>query len=501
MVSARRLMANSVLSMLAGVVALLAGVASNIVVARLLGPRASGEIAFGLWTSTLVVVCGDFGASAALGQFSAGKTTAELEALRRTMKLLLVRTTVLIILIVQPGIFAYRWLTSHDGLLTSDLAALSVAASAVCLMNGLQSFAYHAMRGVGDFARIARLSAIGAVLQGIAVLAGALAWGPAGALLGYAAAGLPFARQFFALGKGPDRMELTPDLKRFLRHSWVAGVFSPVLWTRMEVPFVFGFAGPVAAGLLNVGSVFSNLLIHSAHVVTAPLVPYLSMGRTTKDAAAAQGDASDALRLFVLLFTPIAFGAAGLAPRLIDMIFGPAFAGTELVSVPMTAAAALVMAYIVATAILQSSGHIAAAARVGVYGAVSVLFNGFVFVPFLEQVGGAVMRVVTLAVISGLALHAVSRRLPMTLPLADLVGTAAAGFAVTSVALLATSFVTGVSGIVLAVCAASLVYALLVRGFGLFGARDFDLALSICERLPRAVAGPASWVLRVLATR
>jgi O-antigen/teichoic acid export membrane protein len=405
---------NSALGVVAGLSTSAAGFASGVIVARALGVNGSGSIAMALWILFVAVTLSDCGITGTLARFLSG---AQSESQGRAIATWLVRILWMAILFGLAGLTLIMlwWLPT-----TSDLALnagqhlpffLTILLLFVIQM--ASSFGYHYLRGTHRFGRMAQLMLIGSIGQIPAVLIGSLLYGVAGALVGYILGSLPVALFAFRLplaGKAPPAPERA-RMRTYAGSLWIAGLLSPLLWTRIDLLLVERLQGLHATGLFTAAASICALLIQLAMMICSALLPHLSSCKPSERTAAS----SATLKLALMLLLPMAFGTAAIARRLIPLVYGPDFAVAGFAGSLLALAAAGSVITIAASNVLNMLEQNGKLVFGGLAGAVINVLMGLWLIPFFGIVGAGVARLVPQVLIAALTIKQVNGLQPGTI--------------------------------------------------------------------------------------
>ncbi|MCX8999626.1 oligosaccharide flippase family protein [Rhizobiaceae bacterium BDR2-2] len=482
------IMANSVLNAASGLTLLVTGFACSIVAARLLGPEASGTIAFSLWLATTGSLIAELGTGVLLMRILPQlKVQGADDARRLGFAAYLMRPVVaatLLILAVYGAAFAGleqgHWV---------EMAPVVVAITgALFLIQSIGSYSKNFLIGeqrVGDFFR---LTVIASLLQLVAVVAGALLYGTPGALGGYLAGQVVlFAyslRILFARVDpcGLQRRELASSSFLLSLEYIVTSIFL----TRFELLFLQKFHSAESVGFYAVALSLANLALQLPVQLTGSLLPYYaekleSSGKARLPVEVFEG----VVRSLSYITLPMSFGLAAIAPELVVVVFGPQFGPAG----PIVAVLALFTPVFVfsqiCTQYLFSQGQIRQRLLID-FGAAALMAGGcLLLVPGLEGTGAAIARgLVFLAMCLAMtrlmkfdgSMHGLFRSLLPVTAAAALCGAAAYGVA---------AIVGGAGGLVLAISAGAAVYVPALRLCCAVPREDADVILRIAGRLPR----------------
>ncbi|PZU59304.1 MAG: hypothetical protein DI547_06755 [Sphingobium sp.] len=406
---------NSIFSVISGIMSSATGFISGVIVARALGVSGTGVIALALWLVFAAVTLADCGITGALARFLP-------EARGEGTRMRMLSTTLVwafwiavfageivllaVMLLWWPEAFAPGAWQGANGMLSFWLIAL-------CFVIHMgNSFGYHFLRGIGRFDRIAAYSISGSVAQIVIVFAGAMFFGPGGAFVAYIVGSLPLAIVTFRLslrGAVADRTERG----RIVGYSgtlWLAGLLSPLLWTRVDLILVERIAGVEGAGLFTAAAGFSALLIQLCMMLCGAVLPHLS-GTAVAGRTAASGAALKAV-LFVLI--PMVFGTAAIAPRLIPLVYGPAFQSAGVPAVILAIAAGGSVVTIALSNVMNALDQNRLLVIGGIVGCVLTLCLGLLLIPSYGIMGAAFARLGAQGTVAVITLVQLNRIQPGT---------------------------------------------------------------------------------------
>jgi len=480
----------SLINTAAGSLSLAAGFGSSVIVARLLGVEGAGIVAYALWIMTVATLLSDFGMPQAALRFIAG----DVEAGDSRSKLFTALTNRFVVTtgIMAAGILGYAlWLYMDN---EGGSALVWAATTALFLSYAYSTMATGAAHGLGQFRRAADRTTIGGIVQPIAILAGALLIGPAGAILGHAARHLPQGlalRRY--LSKAPlSASHIAPAMKTYARHNWLSSL-AYILGSRVELAIIGWSFSIVAVGYYAIGITMVSLVIQLSMFLAASLVPYFGVLHDGNDIESLTVGYQRSLRWLGLALSPICFGGAAIAPVLIPSLFGAQFEpGVDAAEV------LLVFSFAVALAAVPERMMLARERSLGVL-KLSILWGGvsvalmLAIVPHFAGLGAAwVKGVIAIAALVSLLWYC-HRRLAIPCIPMDLVKIVAAGLLAGLAARLCIYWMPGLGGMVLGIAAGAVVYPASVLLFSALSADDkaligawasANLPARIRQRLP-----------------
>jgi len=406
---------NSFFSVIAGVMSSVAGFASGIIVARILGVSGTGTIAMALWLVFAAVTLCDWGLTGALARFLPPARGNAVETRQVTTYLVWAFwASVATGLVLLAGAMALWWPEAftmeawhgQHGMLSFGLIAFCF------IIHMANSFGYHYLRGVERFGNIASYSISGSVAQIGIVLVGSLLFGPSGAMIAYILGSVPLAIVTFRLAiRGrPIRGEYRRKVTRYSAMLWIAGLLSPLLWTRVDLILVERIGGLNAAGLFTAAAAFSALLIQLCVMLCGAVLPHLSAGEDSARKAAS----SAALKAVLFLLMPMVFGTAAIAPRLIPLVYGPEFATAGLPAVILALAAGGSVITIALSNVLNALDQNAKLVIGGATGCVLTIVLGLILIPIYGIMGAAVARFGAQGTVAVITLYQLNQAQPGT---------------------------------------------------------------------------------------
>lgn len=316
------------------------GLLAGIVVARLLGKHAYGQL--GMVQST----AGMFGIFAGFGMgLTANKHVAELKCKdpARAGRMLGLSS---LVSWVTGGVMTFVLLVLAPWLAQTTLAApemsnLLRAGSLLLLLGGVNGAQTGALAGFEAFKTIARINLIAGLLAFPITLLGAWFWGVTGSVWGLVAnLAVNCIVNFIALRSEASRARVPLSYRRCIQ-EW------SVLW-EFSLPAVLGGAisGPVtwaaSAWLVNQPDGYSQMGIYNAvlririvpemimNMLLAPLLPVLSEKFGAGDVIGYRKAAYSAIMLGVLITAPVALLQIAV-PALTLLPYGSAYAGHHVV--------------------------------------------------------------------------------------------------------------------------------------------------------------------------
>ena len=403
----------------AGMFTAIAGFVSSIIVARTLGVTGTASIAIALWIVFVATTIFDLGIASTQARFVPdARARGDLQS-AATIESLLFRRFLIVTglgvigLAVAYMVYWHRELGEYIAAGTSE--ALFYALIVLCfVVHMFYAFEYHRQRSYHHFERIGWLSLVGMVLQvaGVGVLA--IALGPPGALAGYILGSVPIAVMLF---HGRERApavspELEARVTRYARGFWLASLFSPLLWSRVDLFLVGIYLDAQAVGLFAAAAVISALLLQICQMVCNALLPSLVV--TTRDQTADHlGEVSGrTVGVVLLALFPACFGTAALAPGIVAFMYGPAFEGAREAAVLLAIAACASAITLVGSNILNLLEKNTSLFASGVVGAIFTIGFTIYALPRYGIAGAAFARIVAQSAVALITLIQIQRQLP-----------------------------------------------------------------------------------------
>lgn len=415
MSSVTSLLRSSGRSALGGIVSSAGSFGAAVIVARTLGVSGTAAVSIGLWIAFATTTLADFGIAGSLARHigtiapedRAKRSALLAHAWRAQMRAILaaVALTLAFLAVYWPDIVAKYAASPHDGLV---FCALVLACVVVHMTN---SFAYQYLRGMRAFGAIAGFSVAGAAVQVIAVWAGAHWYGINGALVGYIAFSLPIIWVLRMVLPGHAALPVAE--RQFMRtyavRLYVAGIFSPLLWTRADLMIVDQLLDARSVGLFAAASTIAAFLLQGCQMICNALLPEIVHAAREDRSGFAKASAL-AVRFALLLLIPACLIGAAIAPAAITLVFGAAFAGAGPVAAVLCAAgigSALTLAVASVLTAGEMNGDLA---RNGAIGAGVTVAAGFALTLMLGLLGTALARGLSQFAVGAMNLRSANRQ-------------------------------------------------------------------------------------------
>ncbi len=493
------LLRSSLISLAATIISLMAGFASNIIAARLLGPAGSGKVAYALWVATSAAAVADMGLPQTLLRNAgalAGTGDEWKGLVRAALRAFLVSVLMVGAAILAFAAMTYAWRDARH-------AWFWVVTAVLFLSYAFSAFSTAVARGRNRFGQTAVSTAIGGALQVPLVLAGAWLLGPTGALFGYAARYLPQAlrlRHYVDRAVPASSQALTPAMRSYGRYMWLSDLIEILVLSRVEFLFLGFFFSSTGIGYFAAGLGLAGLIEQVMLQISPALIVNFTDAHAKGDHAALQAAYSRVIRMVALVMLPVSFGGAAIMPDLLPLVFGDAFE-------PAVPAAATLLAFVwIAGLSVIPWGMIGAAGRSElllrvqiVCGLLTVLLLS-VMVPLAGLEGAAASRAAITTLTFVLLAITAWKKIGAAVPVAALARNVLAAAFCAAAAGIAVYFLDGPPAIILAIPAGAVAYALAVRLLRLMEAADGRLLMeSLGGKLPGPSRPLVSGLLAFLA--
>lgn len=487
------MLSSSLLNTAAGILSLLAGLGSSIVVARLLGVEGTGLVAYALWLMTIGAQLSGLGLAQTLLRFIGrgegnGGGAGLVNALSYPFA-------------VSTGLFAVAALVYAGVLWWLDRGGESLfwaANAALFLTYAYSTMALAAAEGLGRFRESTAYAAIGCLLQPFAVFFGGLLLGPAGAIFGNAVRHLPqaLATRRYRAPEGTAPVTITPDMKAYARNSWLSAWVQALLTSRVELLVIGLFLTLADVGFYSVGITMSGMVIQLSLSLVATLVPYLGYHYDRGDTLALERVFNRSLLGLTVLLAPVAFGGAAIAPVLIPTMFGADFTPAITVTVILLAFAITYPVQLVPARLMLAAERSGQALWVMIVSGLGTVALLFAVVPFYGAQGAAWAKGASEVLLSLYYLYYCRYRLKVAIDLASFVKVMVAGGLCAIAAYLVVMAKPDLVGMIAAVMVGGIVYPVALIALGALprDLRDY-LHHWVGGALPGRVAGPLRWAL------
>lgn len=490
---------SSAFSTIAGMMSLLSGFAGSIIVARLLGPEGAGEVAFALFVAMTGSTLVGIGVPNLLLRYMQTYDRPENPGGGLARMLLPVFLVPTVLGMAAIAIYAL-WL-HMSGAPTDHAPSTWVMTSLILGVYTLAAVTDAASRGLGRFAESTRYIFVGCLLQVPLIALGGYAWGVAGALIGHVARHLPQAfrlRQYVFRRPDPE-VSVTPKMKAIGRNSWLSSIIGMVIWTRIELFFLGLYFGASEIGHYAAGLTLAGLVVQLPSQMLGGLTPHLGRHHDNGDIERMRRTCHRIMRWLAMLILPICLGGAAVMGELLPLLFGPEF--TE--AVPM-ARVLVGFAFLTAFSTVPS---IAIAARERsdfflIASPVTAVLSLAVFALVVPEGGGlgaAWARTFVHGVWLVWLFAFCWRRLSIPLNVGDMLRVTLAAGLCAAVAYAVLLKIGGLGGLILAITAGALVYALALRVLRVIPREDVEALIgNLPARVPKRAAHLAYRVMSAL---
>lgn len=490
----------SAFSTLAGLISLLSGFAGSIIVARLLGPHGSGEVAFALFVVTTGALVVGLGVPNVLLRYMQtydrpGNPGGGLA--RRLLAPFLLPTV-----LGAAALSAYGLWLHLSGRPTEHAPSTWVMTGLTMLVFTAAGVTDAASRGLNRFAESTRFVFLGCLLQVPLIAVGGYFYGVAGALAGHVARHLPQAlrlRDYVAHKPDPEAT-VTPKMKAIGRNSWLSSIIGMMVWTRIELFFLSLYYATSEIGHYAAGLTLAGLVVQLPSQMLGGLTPHFGRHHDNGDVERMRLTYHRIMRWLALLILPICLGGAAIMGELLPLLFGAEF----LEAVPM-ARVLVAFAFLTAFSTVPSlviaarerSDFFLAASPVA---AVLSLAAFALAVPAGAGLGAAWARTLVHGVWLAWLVVFCWRRLSLPLNVRDLLAITLAASACAAAAYGVLLEVGGPGGLVAAVAAGAAVYMLALRLLGAIPQDDVEaLTANLPSRLPKGIPDMAYRLLSLAA--
>ena len=473
------------------------GMLVSVLTARYLAPTDMGRYAFLVWLAGLLAVALSLGFPTTLTRYTAEALGAARPGVAGALLGLVMRWQGALALGAAAVVAASALAAPAAWRLPLALTALSIPSlvlhgSVAAFLSGLQAFRRQALLGVATLVlQIALFVLVVWLDGGVAgfLLAHAVANGAGLAVLvrlarreGRRAGALPGA----ALGEATRA-----EVLRYARSVSALVVLDAVVWQRTEVAFLQVLARPaeVAFYALAFGVAAQVARVpYQASVVLFPSFPALVGAGRVAELAALH---ATAMRYLVLLGAPLAIGLAVVAPPLVRLLWGPAYAPAGLVLAVLALGSLVAFAAGASPAVLHAMKRQDRLLRQGLLAAAVDLVLALALIPLAGAVGAALANVGAQALGSVLAIRAAVTAAGARVPAGALARSVAAGVLMGLIAVVPVVTFGGLGGVAAAVLAGAVAYPLALRATRALAAEDLDRARLLVERLPVGARGGA----------
>jgi O-antigen/teichoic acid export membrane protein len=496
---AQRFARNTAYGTAAGLIISVGRFATTIAMARVLGVEETGVAAFALWLISLVCAVTNLGVYTSLTRYLPElKSNNDARQLTRLLLLPFAGVTLLTAII-----FATFYVTGVINLASKTVnLTRDVTLMVICLyvIQSLASFGLGYLIGRQEFRNVAALALISNLLQVPLVIVAGLRWGVDGVLLGYIAGGLPFALLCFGPGIGKPSLpsQLRKRLFKYTVFSGASTLANELVWARLEMAFLSHFLGSVAVGLYSVGFTLASLATQGPLLLTSGLLPYFAEAISSRRMERAKVMLQTAMRLVAFFVLPMCFGIAAVIPELLPLVYGQSFASGSSAAMILVSAAGIGANIVVPLNFINGMERSEFLFVMNIIGAILSLALGLILVSSIGLMGAALGRALVQIYLLAASFWFLRYRLGCPLPLAQLGLLFVSAVVSACVAGLVASQMSGLTGLLLSVPAAALVYLLLVRLLRAIPDEDIKRLHGLFERIPVSLQRAIGLALRVL---
>ncbi|MBC7152570.1 MAG: polysaccharide biosynthesis C-terminal domain-containing protein [Rhizobium sp.] len=500
----KRIVANSALNAAAGLALLLIGFVCSIITARLLGPEANGIIAFSLWLAVTAALISELGTGVILLRLLPQlKVQGHDDAARRGFAAYLLRPVVLATVVVTILYFLAFWVAEHEH--WAQTAPLVVLLTGILIfVQSIGSFTKNVMLGEQDVAAFFRMSVIAGILQFAGVLAGALVFGIPGAICGYV---LGFVPQFFySLGILKSRTNACGIAPRYLVSSSlilsVQYIIDSIFLNRVELFFLERSHGVEMVGYYAAALSLANLALQLPVQLTGSLVPYYSEKLKLHDTDRLPVAVFESVvRSIGYITLPLSFGLAAIAPTLVTVVFGEAFAPSGPMLVILALVAPVFVLCMICTQYLFSLDRIKDRLMIGVLGAVIMVTGSLLVVPSFGGEGAAAVRFFVFLIMAVLMMRGMQFEGSLSRMYRTVGRVAAAALLCGLAAYAVLHLIGGVLGLIVSIACGALVYFVALRLLAAIPVEDHAPIEDLIARLPARAAAAGDRLLRYLLVK
>lgn len=454
----KSMLGSSLINTAAGLLSLVAGFGSSVLVARLLGVEGAGTVAFALWIMTVATLVSDFGMPQAVLRFvgqEEGRDGGRGGLVRTLSRRFAVTTSLLALAILAYG----GWLEFSG---RADTGLIWLGTAALFLSYAYSTMSLGAAQGLGHFRESSLNTALGCLLQPFFVGLGALVLGPAGAIFGHAVRHLPQAlalRRYLAPASD-DASAVTPAITAYARNAWLSGGLTALLGSRVELAVIGLFFTLTAVGHYAIAATMAGMVVQLSYFLVAPLVPLFSRHAERGDHAALAAAYRRSLLGLAMVLAPICFGGAAIAPVLIPLLFGDAFTPSVDLSVILLAFAFAPAMVSVPYRLMLAHERSGAVLRLSLFEGVACIGLLVAVVPWAGPIGAAWVKAFTLTGSCLYHLWYCHRRLGAAADPVTLLKVMLAALLCAAAARACIGWMPGLAGMALAIAAGALAYAI-----------------------------------------
>lgn len=496
------IVANSALNAAAGMLLLVTGFACSIIAARILGPEANGIIAFSLWLSTTGALVAELGTGVMLLRMLPQLRAEGYDATRRRGFAAYLAAPTVVSTTALAVLYWVVFVTSEELHWAETAPSVALVTGILFVVQSVGAVTKNFLIGEQRLDTFFKLTAAASAVQLVTMLAGALLWGVEGALVGYAAGqAVMFAYALTIITKKRDLCDVPKGF--LLSSSFVLSiqyVIDSIFLNRIELLFLQQFWSVYAVGYYAVSLSLANLALQLPVQLTGSLLPYYSQRRHSDENGAVPTEVfAGVIRALSYVTLPMSFGLAAVSTPLVVAVFGESFrpAGPIVALLALSAPAFVLMMtlsqYLLSIDLAKTRLYTA------LTGGAVIVVGCLLAVPRFGGEGAAVARLAGFTVMCLIMIRATGFGRALAPLYMALLKVSAASIAVAGVAVLVEQFVTGVTGIVLAIVAGVVIYPIALRLLRGLPDEDGLVMLNIADALPGKIAGPARRAVLFLA--
>lgn len=502
-----RILKHSSQSIVAGVTGAVGSFVAAAVIARTLGVEATATVGMALWIVFLMTTLSDVGITGALSRFLSAHRgegePGEFQTLTsyafKVFFLAIIAGLVLTAAALRlywPDILSKYAATPREGYIFCGFVLLCF------VVHMLYAFSYQLLRGQRAFGTITLLSFVGTVLQILLVFVGSRWLGANGAILAYVGFSVPLLWALTKLRPAPRLPEIEERrrMRSYAATFYASALFSPLLWVRVDVIFVDQLRAAYEVGLFVAAATIAALLLQLCQMVCNALLPNIVNAAHEGEGALRRASAT-AARFGLLLLLPATTMGAAVAPRVIDAIYGSAFAGAGTAAALLCLAAGASAITLVVSSVLNATDSNASLARNGMIGAALTVALGIALVSQFGLIGAAVARLCAQSAVALFNLLALRRRMPGVVRTRWLAPMLFASLCAGAAALAVSSSTTGFLIVLPALAFGGAIYLALSLLFLNPTPHELDRASGLASGQPRTVAKMLVFMVRIAGWR
>jgi len=479
------ILGNSFLNGAAGMLQLGSGFLCSIAVARLLGPEANGVVASALWLVTTGALVAELGTGVLLlkmlPQFAARgfdekrRLGFAAHLIRPVIAASICLTLLYALSYHEKGVFGWG---RPDAVIAAIIGAL-------LLVQSIGSFTKNYLIGEQELTSFFWLSIAVSLIQTIFVIFLAMNYGIAGALVGYLTAQLP---SFFkALQIAARRSDNCDVSTRYLASSSFVLIadftLTAVFLTRPEFFFLEHFAGTESIGFYAIALSVTNIALQLPIQLTGSLLPFYSQAIESEAGHVSQESFQGVIRCIAYVTMPMCFGLAAISNSLITSLFGAAFApASEITRLLLLSVPAYVL-WQICSLYLLSMDRAGARLQITILGSVAMIAGGAMFIPSYGDDGAALVRSGAITIMAIAMTFFIKQKHFNLAFLLTMLRIMIASCVCALVAWYLTSIVPGFAGVLVAVPAGMIVYAIVMLLIGALPETDLVILRQLYHKV------------------